>query len=1442
MAACRQCCSYLRLRPLRCRSLAPLGPLGWPGRSRALTYLQVRALWSSTGSRRVAVDLGHRKLEISSGKLARFADGCAVVQVDYRQKAAAAGRIPTNYLRREIGSSDKEILTSRIIDRSIRPLFPAGYFYDTQVICNLLAVDGIHEPDILAINGASAALSLSDIPWNGPIGAVRVGMIDGECVINPTRKEMSSSTLNLVVAGAPKSQIVMLEASAENILQQDFCHAIKVGMKYTQQIIQGIQQLVKEIGAAKRTPQKIFTPSPEIVKYTHKITMEKLYAVFTDYEHDKISRDEAVNKIRLDTEEQLKEKFPDVDQFEIIESFNVVAKEIFRSIILNEYKRCDGRDLTSLRNISCEVDMFKTLHGSALFQRGQTQVFCTVTFDSLESSIKSDQILTAINGVKDKNFMLHYEFPPYATNETGKVTGMNRRELGHGALAEKALCPVIPKDFPFTIRVTSEVLESNGSSSMASACGGSLALMDAGVPISSAVAGVAVGLVTKNNPEKGEIEDYRLLTDILASIFPGIEDYNGDMDFKIAGTNKGITALQADIKLPGIPIKIVMEAIQQASVAKKEILQIMSRAISKPRASRKESGPVVETVKVPLSKRAKFVGPGGYHLKKLQADTGVTISQVDEETFSIFAPTPSAMHEARDFITEICRDDQEQQLEFGAVYTATITEIRDTGVMVKLYPNMTAVLLHNTQLDQRKDTLIVWSEAENYDLALSFQEKAGCDEIWEKICQVQGKDPSVEVTQDLIDESEEERFEEMPETSHLIDLPTCELSKLEEIADLVTSVLSSPIRREKLALALENEGYIKKLLQLFQACEDLENNEGLHHLYEIIRGILFLNKATLFEVMFSDECIMDVVGCLEYDPALAQPKRHREFLTKTAKFKEVIPITDSELRQKIHQTYRVQYIQDIILPTPSVFEENFLSTLTSFIFFNKVEIVSMLQEDEKFLSEVFAQLTDEATDDDKRRELVNFFKEFCAFSQTLQPQNRDAFFKTLAKLGILPALEIVMGMDDLQVRSAATDIFSYLVEFSPSMVREFVMQEAQQSDDDILLINVVIEQMICDTDPELGGAVQLMGLLRTLIDPENMLATTNKTEKSEFLNFFYNHCMHVLTAPLLTNTSEDKCEKDNYQTAQLLALILELLTFCVEHHTYHIKNYIMNKDLLRRVLVLMNSKHTFLALCALRFMRRIIGLKDEFYNRYITKGNLFEPVINALLDNGTRYNLLNSAVIELFEFIRVEDIKSLTAHIVENFYKALESIEYVQTFKGLKTKYEQEKDRQNQKLNSVPSILRSNRFRRDAKALEDDEEMWFNEDDDEEGKAVVIPIEKSKTEDDFPDSYEKFMETKKAKESEDKENLPKRTSSGGFKFTFSHSPSAANGTNSANSKSVVAQTTSASSNGSSSKTTNLAASVTATKGSLVGLVDYPDDEEEDEEEESSPRKRPRLGS
>uniref|UniRef100_A0A672GXA5 Serine/threonine-protein phosphatase 4 regulatory subunit 3 n=1 Tax=Salarias fasciatus TaxID=181472 RepID=A0A672GXA5_SALFA len=760
----------------------------------------------------------------------------------------------------------------------------------------------------------------------------------------------------------------------------------------------------------------------------------------------------------------------------------------------------------------------------------------------------------------------------------------------------------------------------------------------------------------------------------------------------------------------------------------------------------------------------------------------------------------------------------------GHVSSGYVERLKGTSLLVRAESDGSLLLESkinpNTAYQKQQDTLIVWSEAENYDLALSFQEKAGCDEIWEKICQVQGKDPSVDITQDVVDESEEERFDDM--SSPGLELPPCELNRLEDLAELVASSLPSPLRREKLALAVENEGYIRKLLELFRVCEDLENREGLHHLYEIIKGIFLLNRTALFEVMFSDECIMDIIGCLEFDPALPQPRRHREFLTKTARFKEVIPISDPELRQKIHQTYRVQYIQDMVLPTPSVFEENMLSTLHSFIFFNKVEIVGMLQDDEKFLTDLFAQLTDEATEDDKRHELVNFLKEFCAFSQTLQPQNRDAFFKTLSNMGILPALEVILGMDDVQVRGAATDIFSYLVEYNPSMVREFVMQESQQNDDDILLINLIIEHMICDTDPELGGAVQLMGLLRTLVDPENMLATANKTEKTEFLSFFYKHCMHVLSAPLLANTTEEKPSKGtkdacvcgyDFQTSQLLALILELLTFCVEHHTYHIKNYIINKDILRRVLVLTASQHAFLALCALRFMRRIIGLKDEFYNRYIMRNFLFEPVIKAFLNNGSRYNLMNSAIIEMFEYVRVEDVKSLTAHIVENYWKALEDVDYVQTFKGLKLRYEQQRERQdNPKLDSMRSILRNHRFRRDARTLEDEEEMWFNTDEDdlEDGEAVVPPSDKMKSEEDLMEPISKFMERKKLKDSaEDKEVLGKSSLSGrqnpSFKLSFSGST-----------KTGLSSPPSSASD---------------RWGGLVGLVDYPDDDDEEDDEE-----------
>nr|CAG4651615.1 EOG090X01QS [Triops cancriformis] len=663
----------------------------------------------------------------------------------------------------------------------------------------------------------------------------------------------------------------------------------------------------------------------------------------------------------------------------------------------------------------------------------------------------------------------------------------------------------------------------------------------------------------------------------------------------------------------------------------------------------------------------------------------------------------------------------------GHVNSSYVERLKGVSLLVRAESDGSLLLESKIQPDtayqKQQETLIVWSEGDNFDLALSFQEKAGCDEIWEKICQVQGKDPSVDITQDFVEESEDERFEDMSETAPPVELPPCELGRLEAISELISSCLPSTIRREKLATALEMEGYIKKLLQLFHICEDLENLEGLHHLYDIFKNIFLLNKNALFEVMFAEDTIFDVVGCLEYDPATKTKKKHREYLKQISRFKEVIPITNPELLAKIHQTYRVQYIQDVVLPPPSVFEENMLSTLSSFIFFNKVEIVSLIQEDEKFLNELFSQLTDESMNDSKRRDLVLFLKEFCTFSQTLQPQSRENFFKTLSSLGILPALEVTLSVDDGPTKAASIDILSYIVEFSPSMVREYMLQQANHTDDDQLLLNIIIEQLMCDRDPELGGAVQLSGILRLLLDPENMLASVNKSEKTDFLNFFYKHSMQVLIAPLLANTAEGQPIKEDYPTVQLLGLILELLSFCVEHHTYHVKNYIIHKDLLRRILVLMKSRHTFLVLSALRFLRKLLSLKDEFYHRYIIKGNLLAPVVEAFQRNNGRYNLLDSAILELFEFIKMEDIKSLCTYVVDTFDKVLDKVDYVQTFKCLKVRYDQQQDRMKDKatLESVPSILRTPRFRRDPRQMEEEEEMWFANDDDDNDEEAVVP-------------------------------------------------------------------------------------------------------------------------
>ncbi|KAF0288417.1 Serine/threonine-protein phosphatase 4 regulatory subunit 3 [Amphibalanus amphitrite] len=688
----------------------------------------------------------------------------------------------------------------------------------------------------------------------------------------------------------------------------------------------------------------------------------------------------------------------------------------------------------------------------------------------------------------------------------------------------------------------------------------------------------------------------------------------------------------------------------------------------------------------------------------------------------------------------------------GHVTSSYVEKLQGVSLLVKAEADGSVLLESKIQPEtiyqKQQETLIVWSEGDNFDLALSFQERAGCDEIWEKICQVQGRDPSVEITHEAVEESEDERFDDMSDTVPSIELPAAEMARLEEISEvtnrvpdrlrrlwalLINSCLHSAIKREKLTLAVEADNYIPKLMRMFQMCEDLENTAGLHHLHDIIINLFQLNKNALIESMFKIDVIFDVVGCLEYDPANPVPTRHREYLRQMANFKQVLPIRNSELLAKIHQTYRVQYIQDIVLPTPSVLEDNVLSTLSSFIFFNKLDIVRQLQDDEKFLTEFFALLSDEKTPITKRRDLVMFLKEFCSFSQTLQPQSKETFFKTLLSLGVLQALETTLTVDagplsqpGQVIKSACIDILMYIVETVPSMVREHMLQQAETCDDDQLLMNLLVDQMVCDRDPEVGSAVQLSGIIRILIDPDNMMAALNRSEKTEFFAFFYKRCMHCLVEPLINNTTNKDLLHDDPATVQLLNLVLELLSFCVEHHTFHAKNYIMNKDIVVRILVLMKSKHKYLALDALRFLRKMVALKDDNYNRHIVKNNLFAPVVEAFFNNQGRYNLLDSAVIELFEFIKTEDIKMLLAYIVETFGDKLLDVTYVQTFRNLKQRYEQQQDRLQQRtaaLESVPSILRgTTRYRRDPRQLDEDEEMWFNDEDDYEDGGEPAPV------------------------------------------------------------------------------------------------------------------------
>ncbi|ERE65140.1 protein PPP4R3C [Cricetulus griseus] len=766
-------------------------------------------------------------------------------------------------------------------------------------------------------------------------------------------------------------------------------------------------------------------------------------------------------------------------------------------------------------------------------------------------------------------------------------------------------------------------------------------------------------------------------------------------------------------------------------------------------------------------------------------------------------------------------DEQWEHLGSGQISTKYIGRLQGVCLLVHSESDGSLILECAIYADvpyrKPKMDLIIWTEPSNRTMAISFRNPDGCQDIWEDICQVQGKDPSVQMTQEFTDDLDV--FQELPQIQNLCEMRTCENSTLEHIAHLFNFVQESPSFKERLAFLLENEDYIKKLLHIFHICEDQQNMEGLYFLYFIIRGILFLNNMRLYEIMFSDECIMDVLGCLEYDPILDQPYRHREFICVNAKFKEVMPIACSKLRQKIDQTYKMQYIHDILFPILSKFQDNHLSEFTTFIFYNKIEIVTMLQEDEMIFNEIFAQLKDNTLCHERQLELLFFFKEFCEYAKILNSQKKDEFLQTMIKLGLMSALKVSLHRQDYQTKEAAVDIFTYLIEYNPQIVRVYAMEEAQSSENDYDLINIIIKQILCDPDPESSYVLSLTALLRVLLDPERMQITVNACEKEGFMNFFYTHCVNNLAEPILAipeqSDSDDNTANicpDNYQNAQLLAVVLELLSFCVKHHMTYMRNYILSNNLLSRILVLTSSKHTFLVLCAIRFMRQMVGVNDKLYNHYIITKNLFEPVVKAFIHNGKRNNMLNSAIIELFEFIREENIKSLVANIVKNFFTAFESIEYVQTFKGLKDKFEKENERQSEILRNLHKLLCQNRHCRHMKAMEvqGKEEMCSRE-----ITETILPMGR-----DFPKCFDVFLRIKDTNQNEVEQ--PERKASEAFDCYSSHFDASANRKSDPHC------------------------------GRKVPLVDYPDDDDDDDdddnedhhdadEEEEPPHKIPKLG-
>jgi polyribonucleotide nucleotidyltransferase len=602
--------------------------------------------------------------------------------VDYREKAAAAGKFPGGYFKREGRPTEKEILTCRLTDRPIRPLFPKGYYCEVQVQTVLLSADGENDPDILSIVGASAALMVSDIPWAGPLGAVRVGRIGGKFVSNPTHAEQAESDLDLVYVGNDHD-VVMFEGGAKEITEADFNAALKYAQETIQPMIAAQRELAAKVGKKKREITLNIVPD-EILEAARKLAGDRIVPALLI--PGKLAREAAVNAIFAEVGEKLVAQFgaEKVTEFVIKDAQYYLQKEAVRSLILDNGKRLDGRTFDQVRPISSEVGILPRAHGSAVFARGETQAVSLATLGTGDDTQEFDSYT---GGESTKKFILHYNFPNFSVGETGRISGPGRREIGHGALAERSIEPMIPStNYPYAVRVTSEIMESNGSTSMASVCGGTLALLDAGVPMIRSVAGISVGICTESGADK-HISRYQLLTDII-----GWEDAFCDMDCKIAGTEKGITGFQLDLKLKGLPHAIMAEALEKARVARLAILAEMAKTIAEPRKDISKYAPRIQTLKVNPEKIGALIGPGGKNIKRLVEESGCEIDIEDDGTVNIFSVSADGMKIAVDAISGMTAE-----AEIGKIYRGKVVTIKEFGAFVEFLPGKDG-LVHISEL------------------------------------------------------------------------------------------------------------------------------------------------------------------------------------------------------------------------------------------------------------------------------------------------------------------------------------------------------------------------------------------------------------------------------------------------------------------------------------------------------------------------------------------------------------------------------------------------------------------------------------------------------------------------------------------------------------------------------------------------------------------------